>query len=42
LLKPLEARLAGVVLGETYPWPVVDHIKGRDAALAAYDVIKGT
>jgi len=31
---------AGVVLGETYPRPVVDHSEARQAALAAFDRIK--
>ncbi|MGV3552673.1 cryptochrome/photolyase family protein [Rhizobium sp.] len=38
--RPFEApteilKKAGVVLGETYPKPIVDHGKARDAALAA-------
>jgi deoxyribodipyrimidine photo-lyase len=32
---------AGVVLGETYPLPVVDHGKARDRALAAYRSVRG-
>ncbi len=32
---------AGVILGETYPKPLVDHKKGRERALAAYDEVKG-
>lgn len=31
---------AGVVLGETYPHPIVDHAAARTRALAAYDVLK--
>jgi deoxyribodipyrimidine photo-lyase len=31
---------AGVVLGETYPAPIVDHRYARDAALAAYASIR--
>jgi deoxyribodipyrimidine photo-lyase len=31
---------AGVVLGETYPKPMVTHGEARDRALAAYDAIK--
>jgi len=31
---------AGVVLGETYPAPIVDHKAARDRALAAYDAIR--
>ena len=32
---------AGVVLGEDYPEPIVDHADARQAALDAYDEIKG-
>jgi len=43
--KPWEAPAkmldyAGVVLGETYPAPVVDHRAARNRALAAFDRIK--
>ena len=43
--KPWEApalvlKDAGVVLGKTYPKPMVDHGKARDAALAAYQKIR--
>ncbi|MBN7798416.1 cryptochrome/photolyase family protein [Parahaliea mediterranea] len=31
---------AGVVLGETYPQPIVDHREARQAALAAYEVAR--
>ena len=31
---------AGVMLGETYPEPIVDHAAARDRALAAYNEIK--
>ena len=31
---------AGVVLGKTYPHPIVDHAKARDAALAAFATLK--
>ncbi|MDQ0453898.1 cryptochrome/photolyase family protein [Rhizobium paknamense] len=42
--KPFEApeqvlRKAGVVLGETYPQPIVDHRKARETALSAYQEI---
>ncbi len=45
--KPIEAPIlvlkeAGVVPGETYPKPMVDHMKAKDRALEAYDVIKRT
>ena len=35
-LGPLELASAGVVLGETYPVPIVDHAIARQRALAAY------
>jgi deoxyribodipyrimidine photo-lyase len=31
---------AGIVLGETYPFPIVDHREARARALAAYDVAR--
>ena len=37
---PLELHSAGVVLGETYPEPIVDHAVARDAAMAAYGEAK--
>ncbi len=33
-------RMAGVVLGKTYPLPIVDHGKARVGALAAYEAVK--
>lgn len=33
---PLELDSAGVILGETYPPPIVDHAAAREATLAAY------
>jgi deoxyribodipyrimidine photo-lyase len=33
---PLELKGAGVVLGESYPEPIVDHKRGRARALEAY------
>lgn len=33
---PLELAAAGVVLGDTYPHPIVDHGEARTAALAVY------
>ena len=33
---PLELAAANVVLGETYPWPLVDHATAREEALSAY------
>ena len=38
---PETLEAAGVVLGETYPEPIVDHAEARDRALAAYDTVKG-
>ena len=45
--KPWEAptavlEAAGVVLGDTYPRPIVDHATARDAALRALSSIKAT
>ncbi len=45
LHKPWEAKpevleRAGVVLGQTYPEPMVDHKDARESALAALDSIK--
>ncbi len=34
--SPLEFTRAGVVLGETYPMPIVEHKVGRERALKAY------
>ncbi|MDR9805177.1 cryptochrome/photolyase family protein [Rhizobium hidalgonense] len=31
---------AGIILGQTYPRPIVDHASARNRALAAYDVTK--
>ena len=33
---PLDLAAAGVVLGDTYPYPIVDHAFARDRVLAAY------
>jgi deoxyribodipyrimidine photo-lyase len=35
-LGPLELATAGVVLGESYPWPIVEHRVARARALAAF------
>ena len=35
-LGPLELAGAGVILGETYPYPIVDHAFARERAIAAY------
>jgi deoxyribodipyrimidine photo-lyase len=37
---PLELASAGVVLGSTYPEPIIDHRKGRERALAAYAKVR--
>lgn len=37
---PMELLSAGVTLGETYPHPIVEHRKARDAALEAFERIK--
>jgi len=31
---------AGVTLGKTYPQPLIDHVRGRERALAAYAKIR--
>ncbi len=36
-----ERAAAGVVLGETYPEPIVDHAAARERALAAFKSLKG-
>ncbi len=41
MLGPLELETAGVVLGDTYPPPIVDHAEARDAAIAAYEAARG-
>lgn len=46
LHKPWEAdaralKDAGVVLGRTYPHPIVDHASARARALATFDALKG-
>ena len=38
---PQVLEAAGVMLGETYPRPIVDHGEARDRALAAYAALKG-
>ena len=42
LASPLELAGARVRLGSTYPEPMVDHARARQAALAAYARIKGS
>ncbi len=38
--KPLELQMAGVVLGQNYPHPVVAHDEARAKTLARYAVVK--
>jgi deoxyribodipyrimidine photo-lyase len=40
LARPIELAAAGVVLGKTYPLPVVDHAVAREKTLARYAVVK--
>jgi deoxyribodipyrimidine photo-lyase len=35
-----ELARAGVVLGETYPHPIVDHAESRQRALAAFEAVR--
>ncbi|MFZ4518264.1 MAG: cryptochrome/photolyase family protein [Microthrixaceae bacterium] len=39
---PLELATAGVVLGDTYPHPLVDHAAARERTLAAYATARDT
>ncbi|MEM0965072.1 MAG: deoxyribodipyrimidine photo-lyase [Verrucomicrobiota bacterium] len=36
-----ELEKAGVELGETYPFPMIEHKEGRERALAAFELVKG-
>jgi deoxyribodipyrimidine photo-lyase len=40
LAKPVELHAAGVVLGDNYPAPVVDHAQARARTLLRYGVVK--
>jgi deoxyribodipyrimidine photo-lyase len=40
-LGPLDLAAAEVVLGDTYPEPIVDHADARERALAAYAAARG-
>jgi len=40
LTSPLELQAAGVVLGSTYPAPIVDHDQARQRTLERYAVVK--
>ena len=37
---PLELASAGITLGRTYPHPIIDHRKGRERALKAYEKVR--
>ncbi len=37
---PLELASHGVVLGDDYPWPIVDHQEARLRALTAYEAVR--
>ena len=39
---PLELAAAGIILGEDYPHPIVDHHVARDRVLAAYSSARAT
>ena len=41
LAAPAQIEAASVRLGETYPFPVVDHPQARMRALAAFDALRG-
>lgn len=41
LATPLELQAAGVVLGQNYPLPIVDHEQARQRTLQRYSIIKG-
>jgi deoxyribodipyrimidine photo-lyase len=38
----LELASAGITLGETYPHPIIDHRKGRERALRAYEKVRAS
>jgi deoxyribodipyrimidine photo-lyase len=40
LAKPMELQSAEVVIGKTYPAPIVDHAEAREKTLARYAVVK--
>jgi len=39
---PLALKGAGVVLGDAYPEPIVDHQAARQRALKAFDKVRGS
>ena len=41
MAQKAQLSAAGVTLGQTYPLPLVDHAKARQAALVAYQRISG-
>jgi deoxyribodipyrimidine photo-lyase len=41
-MAPLDLAAAGVTLGDTYPYPIVDHAVARDEAIAAYEAAKNS
>ena len=40
LAEPILLEAAGVALGKTYPWPMIDHAKARAATLARFGSIR--
>ncbi len=42
MAPPAVLEAAGVRLGHTYPWPVIDHSAARERALSAFEQIKAT
>ena len=40
--SPMELSAAGIILGKSYPYPIVDHREARAAALEGYQIIKAT
>ena len=40
LAKPMELQTSDVVIGKTYPAPIVDHAEAREKTLARYAVVK--
>jgi deoxyribodipyrimidine photo-lyase len=39
-MPPLVAAEAGVLLGTTYPEPIVEHAQARERAIRAFAVLK--
>ena len=40
LAKPLDLLKAGIALGSSYPYPIVDHAVAREKTLARYGILK--